>query len=129
MLGPRQRPTPIPLPAVGCQTHSRPHLQGVDRNQILIGSCRASPGLDRISPNRSFATRWRKTQFIYAAFQAEKPEKMAKSASISESWANVGSSPTPCLTLFKLNFPPEPPPGRIYSAKISRALWLGRFSR
>ena len=26
--------------------------------------------------------------FIYAAFRAEKPEKMAKSASSSESWAN-----------------------------------------
>src|ERR1700751_270062 len=28
---------------------------------------------------------------------------------------------------FKPNSPPEPPPRRLYSAKISRALWLGRF--
>jgi hypothetical protein len=28
----------------------------------------------------------------------------------------------------KSNFPPEPLPERLYSAKISRALWLVRFS-
>jgi hypothetical protein len=41
---------------------------------------------------------------------------------------SLGSGPTLCFSLFKSIFPPEPLPERLYSAKISLALWLVRFS-
>src|SRR5258705_7324057 len=44
------------------------------------------------------------------------------------SLTNLGKSPTPCFSLFNFSVPPEPPPGRLYSPKISGALWLVRFS-
>src|SRR6516162_11694615 len=36
---------------------------------------------------------------------------------------NAASSPTPCFGLFKPNFPPEPPPGRLYSRVVSLRLY------
>jgi len=39
-----------------------------------------------------------------------------------------GKQPNTCFSLFKSNIPPEPLPERLHSAKISRALWLVRFS-
>jgi hypothetical protein len=40
----------------------------------------------------------------------------------------AGKTPTPSLSLSKLNSSSEPPPGRLYRAKIWRALWPVRFS-
>jgi hypothetical protein len=40
----------------------------------------------------------------------------------------LGKSSYPRSILFKCNLPRESPPERLYNAKISRALWLVRFS-
>ena len=44
------------------------------------------------------------------------------------SLTNLGGGPHPVSFMFKSNFPPEPLFKRLYSAKISQALWLVRFS-